>query len=1633
MGDRSLRIARFFLVGATAMACAAACGTSFPPQGDDGNRLDTSSNGVCTPGTAGCPCATAGETAQCGDVVQRSGDYVTCSMGQSACTGGTWGPCIGHNLVIKNLASTSLGAGGLRFDSLQLQCADAGAGGTNFNPCDPNPGCTVITGQPGDVDASGVVATEGGISLGTTDGATSDAQPVTCSGTGLACQVAYCANDAGSGTTISGTVYDPAGNNPLYNVIVYVPNDPKGKLSPFPAGVQCSQCASSQSLAASLGAVTATYTDVNGHFTLTNAPSGSDIPIVVQSGKWRREILLTSVTQCAANLIPAAGATTGPGSCTWTNANDVTRCQLHLPRNQYDGYDYVKADGATYGRADLPQIAIVTGSADPLECILLKAGVDPSEVSSYDKDLPLTATTTHHHIHFFESDQAPGASLDPSYGTNQKGSVLWLDHGDPAPTAPTPPHYDYYDLVMLPCEGDSLDKHSLYTSATTQGEPYANIIKYADMGGRIFTTHFGYTWLQYPGRSPSGSNLPYVAAPDNWGGLKGVADWTHSTGTVDTSDPLTSTVITTFPKGAIFSQWLQNVGATTTPGQLVIHEARQDLTVAPDSAYAGASQPWMTAPAPSGGGTFDDHFTFNTPFNAAAASQCGRVVYSDFHVSASALVSGNDSCSAATDPLGRTTFDGCGFTQQCVCGSGSSASVSTCSPATSGTCNEPCATAADCADTSYTCQGAIAGGCGPGVSCVTSACTPLACTQNGFGNWSCPSGGYRNCDGNSHLCVCQQDADCPTGSLCVNNGQCGFNSTCSGTGAYDGSNCTTTATCTSSNGCPGSGGHAAETCGASATATCPLAGHVCNGTKCACAADSDCPPDGKCLNAINNCPTPALCTATAGTAVDGAECTIATNNTCVTNSDCGSAGGVETCRTKGTCSASGVACVTGFTCGGAACNWQGGQVQCTSSTSATCTGSFGSQTCECTDDNQCGSGKCINGGQCAQACNGTGAADGAECTLPSGKAQACTNSSQCTNDSNNPETCTGKLCNQNGNNVCNHDADCPGTSKCVPSGGFFGNCQGGGSGPCTGSGPADSAQCTLAGQPATCTNNNSCVQSGGTTGFNQAETCQAACVPRACSLLAPCPNGLHCSNAALGGVCECGNDNDCPGSAQCLTTAPGCPAPPCTGTGTPDSANCAPVAATAACPSSCGSAETCVASTTPTICPLAGHVCGSAGTCLCARDSDCSSGHCINAASNCPTPSLCSGSGTGDSASCEPITNTACTTSADCANTSATDDTVTCARPDSCATVACSGYNSNCPGTTQCSRGSSTCQCMNDSDCPSGHCVPTSANNDCMSYRGSAGTCTGSGATDGASCQVAGAPTSCTASSQCGNGETCASGGASPTLGQCNKTCTSSAQCTGHETCSPSGTCADCTSNASCTSLSYQATCVANTTQPVTGKCCFAQTLPESPVPTGSPEPPVDTGNCGTSSRQFPESCTQAPLSAQEKALEFMFFDITACVQPDQGAPPPPPPPPLTAQTFPLDFTASCSNGTAPRWRELDFTATFPSPADGSSISITAQTGPIAIDGGLASGSLVPSTPVSLVSNDQTSGSVQVLLDTGAGGYKDAGTGAGLLTMAGVTSEAWLHLLVTLTPTTGGGASPTLVTWNVVYDCPASE
>src|SRR5882672_3725917 len=94
MRNRSWRVA----LGLVVAAFFAACGTANPPGLDQSsNNPGNTPGGTCaSPGTAGCPCSTTGESVACGEQVSKNGAYVTCSMGRSTCNGQTWGACLGN-------------------------------------------------------------------------------------------------------------------------------------------------------------------------------------------------------------------------------------------------------------------------------------------------------------------------------------------------------------------------------------------------------------------------------------------------------------------------------------------------------------------------------------------------------------------------------------------------------------------------------------------------------------------------------------------------------------------------------------------------------------------------------------------------------------------------------------------------------------------------------------------------------------------------------------------------------------------------------------------------------------------------------------------------------------------------------------------------------------------------------------------------------------------------------------------------------------------------------------------------------------------------------------------------------------------------------------------------------------------------------------------------------------------------------------------------------------------------------------------------------------------------------------------------------------------------------------------------
>jgi hypothetical protein len=240
---------------------------------------------------------------------------------------------------------------------------------------------------------------------------------------------------AGADTTISGKVFDPAGKMPLYNVVVYVPNGP---VPAFTEGASCDRCGASIS-----NPVTAAVTDETGSFVLRGAPAGANVPLVIQVGKWRRQIVVPTVTGCADTPL------TDP---------QLTR----LPRNKAEG--------------DIPRIAIAAGGADAMECFTRRLGIDDAEhtTSAGDGRIHLYTATDNGgdlSVKAFDASLNAGAALPHA-------TQLWQDL----------PTLKKYDIVILSCEGTTFPDEKPMASRQA-------LYDYASQGGRVFASHWHHIWF----------------------------------------------------------------------------------------------------------------------------------------------------------------------------------------------------------------------------------------------------------------------------------------------------------------------------------------------------------------------------------------------------------------------------------------------------------------------------------------------------------------------------------------------------------------------------------------------------------------------------------------------------------------------------------------------------------------------------------------------------------------------------------------------------------------------------------------------------------------------------------------------------------------------------------------------------------------------------------------------------------------------------------------------------------------------------------------------------------------------------------------------------------------------------------
>lgn len=237
--------------------------------------------------------------------------------------------------------------------------------------------------------------------------------------------------------------------------------------------------------------------------------------------------------------------------------NVIPEYELSLPRNGSEG--------------DMPQIAVTTGALDSLECLMQGIGVDEREfVPGGDRS---------GHIHMFDGYGGHGVAGSPRAKDALWDSVISMSA---------------YDIVALSCEG----------AEHNEEKPDKSVVaEYANAGGRVFGTHYHYTWFK---NSPD----PLVSRSIDWDPV------------YDEGGDGIYTVDTSFPKGSALADWLVNVRASSVRGEIALTGVTNSM-----SSVREPAQSWIARTSDA-----VRYFSLNTPAGALEDTMCGRIVFGDLHL-----------------------------------------------------------------------------------------------------------------------------------------------------------------------------------------------------------------------------------------------------------------------------------------------------------------------------------------------------------------------------------------------------------------------------------------------------------------------------------------------------------------------------------------------------------------------------------------------------------------------------------------------------------------------------------------------------------------------------------------------------------------------------------------------------------------------------------------------------------------------------------------------------------------------------------------------------------------------------------------------------------------------------------------
>jgi hypothetical protein len=433
----------------------------------------------------------------------------------------------------------------------------------------------------------------------------------------LSCFQVDCASKGLPDTTVSGFVHAPNGTLPLFGVNVYVPDSDPGPLTP---GVSCGRC----DITLPGNPIATTTTDETGHFTLPSVPATANVPIVIQVGKWRKQIKLASVAACQDTQLPVI--------------------DTDLPKTAHDtGGDIVSVD--------MPQIAITTGNSDALECLPRKLGIADSE---------FTTDAGSGHVHLYSGNgtnyfQAGFNGAAAAVPMNDE-STLWNAGSGSSATqiAASAAKLANYDIMFFSCEGGQLRG-----SGDKPQVAMDNVKAYANLGGRIFMSHWHNIWI-------GGDQNDSTHGEADW---EPIATWNYPDPQVQ--DSVTTVVDQTTAHGVSYATWLENVGASPTPDEVAITQARYTCSSLNDPTASRYIYVDPTNPGPPNDTTAITkgarageteasvtNFEFTTDINAPIDQRCGKVVFSDMHVSAtSKSVAGSGATGTEPYPAGCDTGD----------------------------------------------------------------------------------------------------------------------------------------------------------------------------------------------------------------------------------------------------------------------------------------------------------------------------------------------------------------------------------------------------------------------------------------------------------------------------------------------------------------------------------------------------------------------------------------------------------------------------------------------------------------------------------------------------------------------------------------------------------------------------------------------------------------------------------------------------------------------------------------------------------------------------------------------------------------------------------------------------------------